>query len=233
MKYLDDFNGKIIIPFCEAEKISDAFDKSQIILEIPFLVYPDDEDNLVKHLTCLYEKGFLNVICENISFVSKMREIGFIVFGGAYMNVINPLAASEYEEMGVRDMTLSVEINNGDLLCFDSRCKIGIISYGFLPLMQFRSCPLKAHLGCEKCGGNGEITDRLNNRFSVLCRKKYVSLLNTVPISLSGKKLNVDFQTLYFTKESPLRVSEIVKDFINNKEPDYSHTKGLYFRKVL
>jgi hypothetical protein len=67
----------------------------------------------------------------------------------------------------------------------------------------------------------------------VLCRKKYVSLLNTVPISLSGKKLNVDFQTLYFTKETPLRVSEIVKDFINNKEPDYSHTKGLYFRKVL
>ncbi len=233
LKYIEDFKGKIILPINEAEKILDKFDKSRIILELPFLVYHDDENNIIELSKELYQRGFNSVLCENISLLSEMLKIGFTVHGGAYMNVINPLSLSEYIRLGVVDMTLSPEINSADLFSFDSEAKTGIMSYGFLPLMQFRSCPIKAHLGCEKCGGEGEFTDRLNNRFPVICRKKYVSLLNTVPVSLSGKNLNVDFQTLYFTKESPLRVSEILKDFMGNREPDYPHTKGLYFRKVL
>ena len=99
--------------------------------------------------------------------------------------------------------------------------------------MHFRVCPLKASIGCGKCGGNGIIKDRLNKEFTVLCKKSFVSLLNTVPLSLSGKELRVDFQTLYFTKENEYQVKNVLKQFILGVEPDYSHTKGLYFRKVL
>jgi putative protease len=149
------------------------------------------------------------------------------------MNVINSIALGEYEKLGVRDMTLSVEINSGELLWFGNNVKIGIVSYGFLPLMQLRNCPLKAHVGCEKCGGNGTVKDRMNNDFPLLCHGKYVSLLNTVPVSVSDKKLCVDFQTLYFTTETSSRVAHVLDAFVNGKEPTYPHTKGLYFRKVL
>ena len=231
--YIEDFDGKIIIPIWEAEKLIPKFEKSQIIGELPFLVYPNDEEKILKELKKFKDKGFSSVLCENIAFVHVLREMGFSVYGGAYMNVINPLSLLQYEKLGVCDMTLSVETNAGDFHSFGNACKIGVITYGFVPLMQFRVCPVKAHLGCEKCGGNAEITDRLNNKFKVLCKGKFVSLLNTVPLSLSDKKMSVDFQTLYFTKESPKRVKEVLRSFLEGAEPDYPHTKGLYFRKVL
>lgn len=232
-EYIENYVGKIIIPLNEAQKLIPRFEKSQIIIEVPFLVYPEDEEKTLSELKALKEKGFFNVLCENVSFVNVLCEMGFSVYGGAYMNVINPLSLSQYEKMGVFDMTLSVETNSGDFNCFGNDCRIGIISYGFLPLMQFRVCPVKAHLGCEKCGGKAEITDRLNNKFPILCKGKFVSMLNTVPLALSDKKMNVDFQTLYFTKESPKTVASVLKSFLLETEPDYPHTKGLYFRKVL
>ena len=99
--------------------------------------------------------------------------------------------------------------------------------------MHFRVCPHKAAVGCDKCGGNGVIKDRLSKEFSLLCKKDYTALLNTVPISLSGKELAVDFITLYFTKESSKQIKDVLDDFIKGNEPTYPHTKGLYFRKVL
>jgi len=231
---IGDFFGKVIIPYSEASDIPPSVDKESVILEIPFLVYPMDEEKMKAELLALKGKGFTKVICENISFVSALKEMGFSVFGGGYMNIVNPMSLLEYEKMGVSDITLSPEINLGDLSSFQSRSNIGIISYGYLPVMQFRNCPLKASVGCDKCGGNGYITDRLKKEFHLLCHnKKYVSLLNTVPVSLSGREIFVDFQTLYFTNETPNQVKNIINQFIKGKEPDYPHTKGLYFRKVL
>ncbi len=231
---IGDFSGKVIIPYKKALELPSAFDKELVILEIPFLVYPHDEDKMKKDLEFLLEKGFTKVICENIAFVSLLKKMGFSIFGGGYMNIVNPLSLSEYEKLGVSDFTLSPEINLADLSDFETKSNIGIVSYGYLPVMQFRNCPMKASVGCEKCAENGYITDRLKKEFHLLCHnKKYVSLLNTVPVSLSGKDVYVDFQTLYFTKETSSHVKDIINQFIKGKEPDYPHTKGLYFRKVL
>ncbi len=231
-KEISDFFGKIIIPFAEAEMLGAVFEKENIILEVDALVYPFDEEKVFSALSELKKKGYKNVICENISFIKRLKEQGFVVYGGAYLNVTNVLALKGYEKLGVEDLTLSIEINNGEIP-YLSNSKIGVLSYGFLPLMHFRVCPLKASVGCERCRGNGTIKDRLGKEFPVLCKKRYVSLLNTVPLSLSGKELRVDFQTLYFTKETPMQVKDLLKQFTMCVEPDYPHTKGLYFRKVL
>lgn len=231
-KEISDFFGKIIIPINEAEKLGEAFEKENIILELPILIYPFEEEKVFSSLLELKKKGYERVICENISFINRLKKEGFKVHTGAYLNVTNILALEEYKKMDIEDSTLSIEINAGDIQHF-SNSKIGVLAYGFLPLMHFRVCPLKASIGCGKCGGNGIIKDRLNKEFTVLCKKSFVSLLNTVPLSLSGKELKVDFQTLYFTKEDASQVKNVLKQFISGVEPDYPHTKGLYFRKVL
>lgn len=229
---ISGFKGKIIIPIDEAKKLPLTFDKKQIILEIPSLVYPFEEETLIKKLSNLFEEGYKNALCENISFVQVLTKMGFNLFGGGYMNVYNPIAFSQYEKIGVTDITLSPEINSGELYYFDSG-KTGVITYGYLPLMHFRLCPAKVRIGCGKCKGESYLTDRLNNKFPLLCRGEYSALLNTVPVAVNGKKLCVDFQTLYFTKETSKEVCEILKAFENEREFDFPHTKGLYFRKVL
>jgi putative protease len=225
------FRGDVILPLWEAEKLNESFDKNRIILELPILIYPKDEQRVTDELKRLKEKGFKNLLCENISFIRIAKAIGFKVYAGAYTNILNRISLSEYEKMGVEDITLSFEVNDGDIGYFNSENKVGIIGYGHLGVMQMRNCPIKAFVGCKNC--DKVVKDRLSKEFPILCRGDYVTMLNSVPLSVSGKSFPVDFITLYFTKETPSEVENIINGFLKGNEPNEPHTKGLYFRKLV
>lgn len=111
----------------------------------------------------------------------------------------------------------------------------GVVSYGYLPLMHFRNCPVRAALGCAQCGGKGKLTDRLHIDFPVDCREqKYSTLLNSVPLDIADRNLGgLDFQLLYFTGETPDTVKAVTARFLSGQKTEKPHTGGLYYRELL
>ena len=113
--------------------------------------------------------------------------------------------------------------------------KKAIAVYGRMPLMLLRNCPVKAQIGCKKCGGKASLTDRMGKVFPVTCRMGYSTLLNSVPLVLERSEdiTAFNYAVLYFTTESEDEVAKTVNDYLNGTvcaEKDF--TRGLYFRSV-
>ena len=111
----------------------------------------------------------------------------------------------------------------------------GIISYGRLPLMLTRNCPVKNGLSCNDCGRNSTLTDRKETEFPIRCRNGYSELLNSKVIWLADRKdemTGLDFEVLYFTTESADRVDAVIAAYEASAGPDIEHTRGLYFKGV-
>ena len=53
---IGDFSGKVIIPYEKAFELPSDFDKERVILEIPFLIYPHDEEKVKEELKALFGK---------------------------------------------------------------------------------------------------------------------------------------------------------------------------------
>ena len=104
------------------------------------------------------------------------------------------------------------------------------------PLMSFRSCPIKARLGCGKCRKKGFLTDRKGARFPVCCDfDGSVSFLyNSVPLELSDREpeLSPFFLTLFFTDESPEQAVNVLRRYQTGSSPKEAYTRGLLYRGV-
>ena len=209
--------------------------KEKIIIELPDLIYPDSEDRLLKELQELKNLGFKNAASGNIGGIEIIKSAGLNAFGGHTLNIANSDAAEFYEAHGVKDLTLSVESSAKAIDSISSNAKIGAYCYGNLPLMFFRSCPLKQKNGCGDCNGNRKIKDRKNIEFPVICHDKVYSVLhNSVPLYICDKiNLNCDFMTIYFTNESNKDCKEILRLCKNKQSAPFKKTAGLFLREVL
>jgi len=216
-----------------AEELSEI--KEKIVIELPDLIYPNSEDKVLKELQKLKSLGFKNAISGNIGGIEIIKNSELTAFGGHTLNISNSDAVEFYENQGVKDLTLSVELSAKSIDNISSNVKIGAYCYGNLPLMFFRNCPLKQKDGCGNCNGKRKITDRKNIEFDVLCHDKMYSVLhNSVPLYISDKiNLNCDFVTMYFSDESKEECKEILNLCKNKLPAPFKKTAGLYLREVL
>ncbi len=226
-----DKADKIVLPISEIlSNKSEIREKlggfSKTVAEIPSLVYNFEAlDEKIEEIGAL---GIKTLFCDNIGSVAYAREKNFEIIGGFGLNIVNSDALDKYREMGVGEATLSPEIPLSAVKELSGNTKTGLFAYGYLPLMLLRSCPVRAAIGCEKCGGKGEITDRLGIKFSVICHNRiYSELLNSVPHYIGDRKLPVDFALLAFTKESGEECEKIFKAFTRG-EKIAKRTTGLY-----
>ncbi len=219
--------------FNHTEELSEI--KEKIVIELPDLIYPNSEDKILKELQALKSLGFKNSISGNIGGIEIIKSADLNAFGGHTLNIANSDAVEFYENQGVKDLTLSVELSSKAIDSISSTAKIGAYCYGNLPLMFFRNCPLKQKDGCGNCNGRRRITDRKNIEFPVICHDKIYSVLhNSVPLYISDKiNLNCDFVTMYFTNESKEECKEIFGLCKNNQSTPFKKTSGLYLREVL
>ncbi|MDO5441339.1 MAG: U32 family peptidase [Bacillota bacterium] len=224
------------------EKASQIFDynKEDIIIlplkewipgawaEIPAMIYAEDEELIKKELL---EKNVTDVVCENIGAIQIAKELGLTAHGGMFLNVLNSEAANMYKSLGLKDVTLSMELSFNEMKHFKADIKCGAVIYGYLPLMKFRACPGD----CKTCKGQSELIDRMGESFTLICRnKKYSELLNCVPLYVADKQIpKLDFVTLYFTKETKEEAAEIRNLVQSGNEYFGRRTNGLYFRELL
>ena len=99
--------------------------------------------------------------------------------------------------------------------------------------MLTRNCPVKNGTDCETCKGRGVLTDRMNKKFPVVCSFGCSEVLNSQPIYMADRLSeikNVDFLTLYFTREKKEIVDAILDAYRKGKAVKGDYTRGLYYR---
>lgn len=207
----------------------------KLIAQLPTLLFPEDESAFGEHLAALAKGGLTEVWANNIYGVELGRRLGLAVHGGFGLNVLNTQALLFYEAQGLSSMTVSFELAMAKIKALSGAIPRGVVSYGSVPLMHLRNCPVRAAVGCKACAKNGVLTDRLQVAFPVECEEmRSADLLNSVPIDLAGRNLSgLDYQLLYFTIESSAEVKAVTARFLAEEKTDQPHTGGLYYRELL
>lgn len=184
-----------------------------------------------KKLKELFEIGVSYALIRNISAYNTVKEIGFTVVSGQELNLFNSVSL---QSCPADYCTISVELSESRIKKLNCDKPKGIVVYGKLPLMIFRSCPIRANIGCKSC--NGKITDRKNITFPVRCEDKVSAMYNSVPVYICDKPnlyKNMDFCSFLFLDESKEEVNSVLRDFELKKPFSKSYTRGLYFKGVL
>ncbi len=227
----------IILPLKEilAHKESTQLFGKKLTCRLPALIYPSAEKKILSQLEEIKELGITKVLCDNIGAVALVLKAGLEAIGGELLNILNSDAAENYYMLGVKDVTLSQEISFRCVKNIRTHADTGIVIYGYMPLMHFRCCPLQTEKGCGLCEGKGEITDRMNEKFTVLCENRQYSVLhNSVPLYVGDKALpDVSFVTMNFTTETKGEAEKIISCFKNKKALSGRKTAGLYERELL
>ncbi|MBQ8727844.1 MAG: U32 family peptidase [Oscillospiraceae bacterium] len=225
---LSDKVKEIILPLSEYEKV-DASDK--ILLSLPRFI--KDEKSVRETLLKAKEKGFSHVYCNNIAHLETAKNLGLICHAGYGMNIANSYSLDMIKDMGATDTELSFEMKLTQISALSGDIKRGIITYGRLPLMLTRNCPIKSQIGCKNC--KKILTDRKGMNFPVYCYNDYAEVLNCNILYLGDKKdeiKSVDFMTMLFYDETAEEINKVIDDFVNKKNPPADFTRGLYMRGV-
>lgn len=209
-------------------------EKVRVGAEIPRGIF-DTADKILERLRKLRLRGIDIAYCTNLDGVALAREADMKIHTGFTLNIFNSVSLSEIEKLGAEEATVSCELTLGRIKRLGGKIKRGIIAYGNIPLMLTRNCPIKNGKTCKECGRNSFITDRMGVEFPVLCTNSCSEILNSRPIYLADRLSeieNVDFITLYFTKETKSEASAVIKKYVCGEKPDGEFTRGLYYRGI-
>lgn len=233
----DDLSGAdtVYLPInTPVEKLKEIREKVNVGVEIPRGIF-GTADKIYARLEELVKYDICLAYCTNLDGVAMARSLGMDIHTGFTLNVYNTLSLNELERLGVQEATVSAELTLSKMKKLGGNIPRGMIAYGNIPLMLTRSCPIKNGKTCDKCRGNSYLTDRLGVKFPVVCSNGCSEVLNSRPIYL-GERLreieNMDFITLYFTKETKSQVQDIIKAYQNGDKPFMEYTRGLYYRGV-
>lgn len=233
----DDLSGvdTVYLPInTPEEKLREISADVRVSVEVPRGIFAT-ADKVYQRLEALMKSGIRLAYCTNLDGVAMARSLGMDVHTGFTLNVYNTLSLNELEKLGVQEATVSAELTLSKMKKLGGEIPRGMIAYGSIPLMLTRNCPIRNGKTCDKCGGNSYLTDRLGVKFPVVCSNGCSEVLNSRPIYLAerlGEIENMDFITLYFTKETKSQVQEIIKAYQNGDKPSMEYTRGLYYRGV-
>jgi putative protease len=206
-------------------------------VELPRAVFGDSQAKEVKAaLAKVKDAGITDALCGNLGSVRLALEAGMRVHGDFGLNAANGAALSELRSFGLLSCVLSFEQSLADMraqppLRDFSR---GLIAYGRLPLMLVRCCPLKNGAGCAACAGSaGGLTDRLGQKFPVMCFGGASEIYNSRPLWMCDRagelgQAGADFAQLYFSTETPDEVAKTLAAWRAGLPPEGDFTRGLY-----
>ncbi len=226
------YGDLIVLPLSELTADPSLIDRyrERLAARLPFFISVRDEDGTLERLERLRSLGLGNAYCENLGAVALARRAGLSVWGGFGLNIINRVSLDEYRSLYGADPCVSVEASLSGGAFGDAFA----LTYGFVPLMRLRACPMRGKKGCSGCDGARSLTDRLGKRFTVLCNPdRYPELLNSVPLWVGDKCAGRAKKELYFTVESPERCARMI-DMTRAGAPfDGEYTRGLYFNVLI
>lgn len=228
--------SRVILPIEVSEETVNQLAKRgiQAAIEIPAPVFSSSEKYTNKLISLKTAGAELAWVC-TLDGIGICRKAKMPFATGFGMNIFNSLSIKEAENLGAVDCLISCEMNLGDMSKLTAGVPRGIMSYGRIPLMLTRNCPVGNKLTCGECGGKSVLIDRMGIRFPVLCKNGASFILNSRPLWLADKKAdmrNLDFELLYFTDEEKCTCESVINAYNNNEKSNDEFTRGLYYKSV-
>lgn len=194
------------------------------------------EEKIITRLKEVKALGISDTLCNNLGAVYFCKKLGMNIHGGEFLNFTNTASLLWAEEYGFKDAVVSIELTDTQINSLGGNIKRGIVSYGYIPLMLTRNCPVKSGTNnCKSCKKRGKLQDRKNYEFSLFCDTNCTEILNSVKLNILPK-INEKFST-YFTMEK-FYVENYV-DKVENYRDNHSktldkvsYTRGMYYRGV-
>ncbi len=220
--------GRIVcVPLSLAQSCTPSV---SVYLEAPRIIA--DEAEYCKRLEELKTLGFTQLLCHNIADIRIGSRLGYTLHGGYGLNCANSMAAQVFRELGLADVTGSIELSHAQLSSLSGGLPVGGFLYGRLPMMLLRLCPIRAQEGCRREGCY--MTDRTGQRFPLVCSGEYTELCNAKILWLADKTekfRKLGFWDLYFTDETSTALADTVRAYETGDAdiPD-GRTNGLYFK---
>ena len=189
-----------------------------------------NEKQVFERLKTLKENGVRDLLAHNIGAVYMGKALGFHVHAGFGMNIANSYTLKWAKEYGIESAVLSVEADLDHIERIKKCIPVGIVRYGYLPLMITRNAPAG-----ESCKNKGYLQDRKNERFPVVRREGYSEIYNCVPLLMPQKDYPLDGEVMgdfLFTVENSVDNMENTMRKIQENSDFERKTHGLYLRGV-
>ncbi|MBD9126957.1 MAG: U32 family peptidase, partial [Faecalibacterium prausnitzii] len=224
----------LVFPIAEADSIPAEW-RGKTLLELPRVMFGALEEDTARRIAATQDAGFAGYEVSNIAHLRLCR--GLPMTGGFGLNVTNNLAAQYYADLGLRSVLILPEVKDSDISTIaptrDGKpVPTGVITYGHMPLMVTRACPLQNIHDCAHCDKTGLLTDRKAKKFPVRCGLGVRTIYNPVPIYMGDKPgaLTVDYGVAYFTLESREEAAAILDSIRQHAPFEGEFTRGLYFK---
>lgn len=183
-----------------------------------------------------YAEGFKRISVSNFSQIYDTAEEKH---GGFRLNVFNSLAVKFLKDAGFTGVTLSPEMNLGQMRAVSKDILTEAIVYGHVPVMTAQNCIVKSSYGRCACGRVHYLKDRKGICFPVISRKGACTsiVLNSAPIYMGDKQSDLascglSFACLNFTIESDEEIKDIIKRYENGVSFEKPFTRGHFYRGV-
>ncbi len=220
---------EVVVPLKLCNKVAAA---DNIIVELPRFI--DNEELLKKQLEAVKQNGFTHIMCTNLAHISLGKALGFTLHGGFGLNIVSPYSVETAKQLGLADITASFEMKASQLPKICGNIPVGVIGYGYLPVMLTRNCPVKQVVGgCKNC--TGRLTDRTGREFKVKCDGVSCEILNSDLLMMSDRmdEICADFVQLDFTDETATEIKRVIGCYREGRKLlDNGFTRGLYYRGI-
>ena len=223
-----------ILPIAQADRVPREW-RAKTLLELPRVMFGKLEEDTARRIAATQDAGFAGYEVSNIAHLRLCR--GLPMSGSFGLNITNQLAAQFYADNGLGSMLILPEVKDSDISTIAPTHEgrpvpTGVITYGHMPLMITRACPLQNIHDCAHCDKTGVLTDRKAKKFPVRCGLGVRTIYNPVPIYMGDKPgaLTVDYGVAYFTLESREEAAKILEMIRTHAPFEGDFTRGLYFK---
>ena len=199
--------------------------------EVPRVMF-GNEKQVYHRLKTLKNLGVGHLLAHNIAAVFIGKELGYTVHAGFGMNLANSQSLQWAKEYGIADAEVSVELSLRQIEALKKVIPVGVIRYGYLPLMISRNAPAGEGGSCKT---EQFLQDRKKESFRVFTQDGYTEILNCVPVFMPQKndsEMDGVFHILRYSVENSVDNKEKILEKIRENHGFERFTHGLYHRGV-
>ncbi len=178
---------------------------------IPPVIMEDETDEIKAMLNRAYANGARYALVGNISHICMAREAGLVPMGDFRLNVFNKSSRYALLDMGLDDITVSVELTPRQASDVGNRAVV----YGRIPLMITERCFMKDNFGCERCG-KCHMTDRKGVKFPMMREYRHRNIIFNSAVTYMGDRQSEIARLsrhFIFTDENERDVSAVLSSF--------------------
>jgi len=210
-----------------------------VVAVLPRVIHDNERKSVAEMLTGATALGVTDTLVNNIGHIQFARSHGTTVRGDFGMNVFNSETLSVLRAIGLKSVTLSIEMHLNDIRDLSKPIDTELIVYGRLPLMITENCIVKNTTGACTCDSFSGLVDSNGSLLPVVpefgCRNV---LLSSKKLFLADRRRSTSTiglwaERLNFTTENALECVAVMKRYMG--EGDYvpsGYSRGLYYRGV-